>query len=268
MATLLAESTPPYDYAWNLNKSFNFTHYGHAYLYSGSNYIFETRKADPSASDPVMYLFNYNDPINNGSWSDDDGNGGYQSRISCTPQVTGWYLLLLRGYGGSVGTSDLYINDNLVVSNAPLGGKTVSCSSLNKTGELNYFTCHLTGDSRLWLADNTAFPGLIKGFNDDYSGTGDWNWGVASRVKKEFSSAISYSIISSFSSSYPTGICDVYQKCSNSTIMSYFPNLMTDDAIMAAPASGIYNCISWSGGVMIPGIGLQATSRRIMILTP
>ncbi|MFW5700760.1 MAG: DUF7689 domain-containing protein, partial [Cyclobacteriaceae bacterium] len=42
---------------------------------------------------------------------------------------------------------------------------------------------------------------------------------------------------------------DVYMNCENSNLSSWFPNLKPEDAIQSAPASGVYNCISWSGGI-------------------
>lgn len=43
---------------------------------------------------------------------------------------------------------------------------------------------------------------------------------------------------------------DLYVKCLNSDIMSPdFPFLNENEAIQSSPYSGIYNCISWSGGI-------------------
>ncbi|GFO97484.1 hypothetical protein ig2599ANME_1688 [groundwater metagenome] len=197
-----------------------------------------------------MFLFNYNDPVNGGSWSDDDGGVGYQSKISVTIPNTGTYYLLLRSYSSSYpGTSDLYKDGSLYASNVALAGTKVYCGGISKTGILNYFTAKLTGDSRLWLEDSSSWPGKIKGFNDDYAGSGDFYWGLASRVKKQFSPAINYALVSSYSSYNPTGTADLYMKLDNSDIMSSFENLKADDAIKSAPASGTYNCISWSGGI-------------------
>src|SRR5665648_32051 len=196
-----------------------------------------------------MFLFNSNDPVNGGSWSDDDGGSGYQSKISVTIPNTGTYYLLLRSYSSSSpGTSDLYKDGSLYSSNVALAGTKVYSGGISKTGTLNYFTSKLTGDSRLWLEDSSSWPGKIKGFNDDYSGSGDFNWGLASRVKQQFSPGINYALVSTYNSYNPTGTADLYLKLDNSDIASYFPNLKADDAIKSAPVSSAYNCISWSGG--------------------
>ncbi len=248
------ETMPTYnpegDYVYQLNMNFKYTYYKSFYFTSGQNVVFETKKSDPYASDPVMFLFNYNDPVNGGSWSNDDGGVGWQSKISVTIPNTGIYYLLLRSYSSSFpGTSDLYKDGSLYTSNVALAGTKAYSGGISKTGILNYFTAKLTGDSRLWLEDSSYSPGKIKGFNDDYDGSGDFYWGLASRVKKQFSPDINYAIVSSYSSYNPTGTADLYMKLDNSNITgSSFPNLKADDAIKSAPASSAYNCISWSGG--------------------
>ncbi|NOR48353.1 MAG: hypothetical protein GQ533_09985 [Methanosarcinaceae archaeon] len=247
---MLLTSNPEGDYAYQLNMNFAYTYYKAFYFTSGQNVVFETKKSDPYASDPVMFLFNYNDPVNDGSWSNDDGGSGYQSKISATIQNTGTYYLLLRSYSSSSpGTSNLYKDGSLYSSNVALAGTKAYNGGISKTGTLNYFTSKLTGDSRLWLEDSSTSPGKIKGFNDDYSGSGDFNWGLASRVKQQFSPDIRYALVSSYSSYNPTGTADLYMKLDNSDITSFFPNLKADDAIKSAPASSAYNCISWSGGI-------------------
>ncbi len=253
---LAAISCPACDYLYQLGMSFSYTYYQQFYFTSGQNVVFETRKSDPYASDSVMFLFNSNDPVNGGSWSNDDWGNGYQSKISVTIPNSGYYTLLLRSYSSySPGTSDLYKDGSLYASNVALAGTKVYSGAISKTGILNYFTAKLTGDSRIWLEDSSSSPGKIKGFNDDYAGSGDFSWGVASRVKKEFSPSINYVLVSSYSSS-TTGTADLYMKLDNSDIMSFFPNLKADDAIKSAPYTGspptpgAYNCIAWSGGII------------------
>lgn len=240
---------PEGDYVHTLDINFKYTYYNLFYFYAGAPVTFETKKADPYASDPVMELFNSSDPINKGSWVDNNSGEGYQAKISCTIQYTGYYYLRVRAYRqGSSGTSDLYLYDNLYASDIAISGYGFRCDH-SKTEELNYFTCYLTGDSRLWIEDKSSFPGCIRAYNDDYWGSGDFNWGLASRLKKALSMPIRSALVSSYSSYNPTGKCDMYMNCGNSDIMPWFENLKADDAIRSAPASGVYNCISWSGGI-------------------
>lgn len=238
---------PQSDYIYDLNFSFTYTYYGYFSLTAGQPVTFETVNADPNASDPVMFLFYYASPAS-GTWSDDDGGAGLQSKITCTPPATGTYMVVLRGFANSSGTSDLYKDGSLVASNVIIGGRTSVAGILSKTGTLNHFTTRLTGDSRLWAMDNSSHPGLVKGQADDYYGSGDWSWGLASRIHQTISPAELYVLVGAYSSSSPSGTCDVYQQCSDSTIGAYFPNLKSDDAIQSAPSSDAYNCISWSGG--------------------
>jgi hypothetical protein len=249
---------PEGDYAHDLGVNFSYTYYTQLYFYAGAQVVLETKKADPYASDPVMWFFNSTDPINNGSWVDDDGGEGTQSKITCTVQYTGYYYVFVISYGlGTSGTSDLYLYDNLYVANIPLTHSGLR-SDHTPAEVLNYFTSRLTGDSRIWIEDQNGFPGTIKGYNDDYyGGGGDFYWGLSSRVKKQFSMSIRSMQLSSYSSYNPTGTCDMYMKCGNSTIYTAqddygnlaFPNLKADDAIRTALQSGVYNCISWSGGI-------------------
>ncbi len=243
---------PQGDYAHEIEMNCQYTYYGLFYFYAGSPVVFETKKADPYASNPVMELFNADDPVNRGSWVDDDGGEGYQSKISCTVQYTGYYYLLLWSWWlGTSGTTDLYLYDNLYAANVPLTHNGLR-SDHTPTEVLNYFTCRITTDTRIWIEDQSGFPGRIKGYNDDYgSGGGDFYWGLASRVKKQFPMAIRAAQLSTYSSYNPTGVCDIYVKMGSSyaALHPYFPNLKEDDAIRSAPASGTYNCISWSGGI-------------------
>ena len=127
----------------------------------------------------------------------------------------------------------------------------------------DYFTCKLTGDSRIWIEDDSGVPGKIRAWDDDYWGDGDFRWGDASRVRKDFTIKIGAVLISSCGSWDPTGKCDVYIKVNplstyttgmwwwketHTPILEAFPNLKADDAMQSAPKSNNYNCASWAGG--------------------
>ena len=121
------------------------------------------------------------------------------------------------------------------------------------TDELNYFSCNVEsgGDTRLWIEDQTGFPGLIIAQNDDYFGSGDFIWGLQSRVKQAFNRSIRSGQVTAYSSYAPIKYCDLYLNCKNSNIMSHFENLEPDDAIMSANTNNYtYNCTSWSGGII------------------
>jgi hypothetical protein len=121
-------------------------------------------------------------------------------------------------------------------------------SSLHKNRNLriNWFTADLTGDSHIWLEDQTGTPGKIIEYNDDCTLPSDFSWGNNARIREYVSTNVRALIVSSHSSWNPTGNCDVYMNCMNSP--STLPK--QTDAIQSAPYSTSYNCIAWSGGVL------------------
>jgi hypothetical protein len=139
---------------------------------------------------------------------------------------------LIRAFvPNSYQTADLYFNGNIYSSNVP-----TTCSYLRSDHDLNevinYFTCNLTGDSKLFVESyETGYNGRILGYNDDYAGTGDFTWGNSSRVKKTYSQRMWNCFLSTFSSNNPTRTCDLYARCKNYTITNFFPNLNLDDEI-------------------------------------
>jgi hypothetical protein len=248
-------SVPPQgDYVYQSGVSFTYT-YSQAFVLTANLAVtFETKKTPPTGSDPVMYLFNLANPTTGGSWSDDDSGDGPQSKITCIPPYTSIYVLLIRSKSGSPQTTSVYKNNTLVASNVTIAAATISCSSLPTTGQLNYFTCKTSGgilpNPCLWLVDNSSTTGVVRAYNDNYTGGGgNWAWGNNARVKQSFSTGISYVILGA-SNSLSWGTCDVYMKCKNGTYgPPDFPNLKLDDEIRSAPYSGSYNCIAWSGGI-------------------
>jgi len=103
-------------------------------------------------------------------------------------------------------------------------------------------------DPFLFIEDDSGIPGKIIAWNNDYSGSGDFFWGLNARVKKDFSVRVGAGLISSFRSWFDNGTCDLYLKCQNSNIMGSWCDLEADDAIQSAPYSPAYNCASWGGG--------------------
>jgi hypothetical protein len=230
------------------NLSFSYTYYHTFYLNQGQQYTFETRKNDPYASDPVMYVFK-KDNQDQGSWVDDDSGDGYQSRIVCTPQHSGNYVVLLRACNSDYpGTSDFYKDGQLFQPDAPLAGNLIWCG-YSMSSLLNYFTCKNTGDTVLFVFDDYSIS-PVKRYNDNYNPPSgvphDWDWETASRVVLNDSN-VTYALVSAFSSN-STGTCDLYMACENGFTTDFFPNLHSDDSIKAAPETADYNCIAWSGG--------------------
>jgi hypothetical protein len=255
-------TVPPYDYCYQLDKSFTYTYWSTTlYLYAGQQITLETRKSNPCASDPVLYLFKtYNRSTE--TWSNDDTPGNcYQSKISVTIPTTGtgYYMVLARAYSSlNPGTSDLYKDGQLYASDIALGGTLGLCG--NKTGTLNFFTAKITYDSMLFLArpGDSFTTGPITDMNDDYYGSGDFSWGVASRIHRTSSDIMGAAILSAYSSYWVPGRADLYLENWDSPwdVLNAFPNLKSDDAIRTAPdtgqfppyGAGDYRCFSWAGG--------------------
>jgi hypothetical protein len=254
---------PAGNYRQDINAAYNYTAFVIFTVSSPIAYTFTTICDDPD-NDPVMYLFNYSYttgvfPNPSTSWSDDNSGGGKQARITVNLTQSGLYCLLMRDKNDLQGFIDLRIDyypegsypGTTYCYDLPVAGKTYNISSLSNTGILNYFTSKASGNTHLWLPGTTAIS-PIKAFNDDYDPTDahDFEWGTNARVKGSFSPSIDYVLLSSTSSYSPTGTCDIYMGCMNSNIMPIFPNLKADDAIQSAPYSTVYNCISWTGGIV------------------
>ncbi|MBL7726336.1 MAG: hypothetical protein JNM68_01570, partial [Dinghuibacter sp.] len=170
-----------------------------------------------------------------------------------TPLVSGQYGVLVRPFvSGETGITTVKQNGVNIATNSPIGGKFYWMTQ--RTGNLNYFTTNLTGtgvpDTRLFTLMGPSAP--VTGYNDDYSGGGgNWNWGRASRIKKNYAVGSYITYVCAYSTG-STGKCDIYMGNQNGELPAKepgnFPLLKADDAIQSAPMEG-YNCIAWSGGV-------------------
>ena len=175
-------SAVSYKYCAWPKMPFMYTYYAEFSLTAGQTVTFETRKDDPMSFDPVMYLFNKSNPALGSWWNDDQGGGNLQPKISVTIPTTGAYIVLLKGYDGSIGTADFYKDGASWASNVAIAGLELPGCYSGQTGTRNFFTANLTGDSRLWLFGDDQ---LVEAFNDDYQTTSphDFSWGWASRIK-------------------------------------------------------------------------------------
>jgi hypothetical protein len=234
-----------YDHA--IDTTFSYSHFSYIYLAAGVHNF----ATSGSTISRALTIFN---PTNfsNSSSNVNSGPGG-ESSLAMYVTTPAYYVIMLRPYTSGTGTTNIIYNGSTLVSNAVIGGRTYAMSSL-KGGPLNFFTCRLTaGDTR--MIASRYFASSARGYNDDYyGGGGDWSWGYASRIKKDFIGvdSVQYGYVCAYSPT-STGVSDVYLGNQNSEVnlTNYpeFPLLKADDAIRAAPNTGMYNCISWSGGV-------------------
>jgi hypothetical protein len=247
-----AGTNPLVSYAYYIQQYHTYSWYSEVALTKGTAYTFQTSAPNPSATcDPVIYVFHSTSPAQY-SWMDDNNGGGKMSKVTFTAPVTGNYMVLLRSRGTATGTVTVKRNGTTIGSNCAVGGMLVSCSAIPQSGAMNYFTANEgTGDTRIWLMDNA---GLVRGYNDDYRGTGDFSWGTKSRIHQQFSQTISNVLLTEFNQA--SGYADVYLKLKDlpSSSRLKFENFKADDAIQSAPSTlgnplaSSYNCFGWSGG--------------------
>ena len=205
--------------------------------------------------DHVVELFSRNHPELY-SWVTVSTNGSTSLNVTI-PYTDMYYLRIRSYYQNEQDYVDVQINSLNYTDCVASGWAGFRCEH-TPTRELNYFTCNTTGDTRLWIEKDGGVPGKIIGYNDDYDGSGDFNWGTDSRVKNQFSDDVAAILCSAFSSSTPTGTYDMYMKCRNANerilqgfyyLTDIFTQLEADDAIESAPDTTLYNCVSWAGGI-------------------
>lgn len=236
---------PSGNYYYHLGATYKYTYYTSAYFSSGQQ-IFITTHSD---NFPHVLEFFSRNKTENYSWVA-VSNSSSMASINVKIPYTDTYYIRIRSWNQShQGLVDLNINGQYYYSDCTASGWAGFRDPHETPTTYNYFTSKITGDTRIWIEDDSGLPGKIRAWNDDYyGGGGSFYWGLASRVKKDFSIRIAASLVSSYSSYTPTGIYDLYVMCRNSNVMSSFPNLIADDAIQSAPASDNYNCASWGGG--------------------
>lgn len=246
-ATSTATNTdnPLYNYSYMLDVNFNYTFYKTVSFTEGQQIFLATNGVNNFSH--ILELFSSTSPENY-SWTA-MSNSNCMASLNITIPQTGMYYVRVRSYlNAHSGLCNLNINGQNYYENIPIFSVGVRYTQdTDKT--YNTFTCKNTGDPRLWIEEGSSIPGKISAFNDDYGKIGDFSWGLNSRIKKKYTRPVHAVLLSAYSSYNPTGKCDLYIKCQNSTVMPYFSNLKEDDAIQSAPASDVYNCISWSGAI-------------------
>lgn len=244
--TILPNPAGTYDH--EVDISFAYTHYSTVYLTAGSH----TFTTSGSTINRALTVFNQSDYTY--SWSNVNGGPGGESGLYLYVGLAGYYSVMLRPYiNGQTGTTNIILDGSTLVSNATIGGRTYAMSVLKGGNKfLNFFTCKITGDTRMLVS--RYFNSSARGYNDDYgSNGGDWYWGLSSRIKKKLGTdSVQYGFVCAYSPS-SGGTADVYLGNDTSEVNvnnnPEFPLLKPDDAIRAAPNTGVYNCISWSGGI-------------------
>ena len=243
---------PEGNYTHRIDVPYRYTTYKSTYLTAGSSVHVESQSVGTYMH--VLEVFSSSNPETY-SWVDLSTSSGNAS-LDLTITSSGYYYVRVRSYyQNTAGLVDLQIGSNYY-NTCPVSGNGFR-SYYSTADILSFFTSYVRNDSRIWIEGGSGLPGKIIAWNDDYDGTGDFDWGLASRVKKSFSNAVGATLISAYSSNSPVDTCDLYMGCLNSTVWDardyygnrVFPDYKADDAIQSAPQSGTYNCISWSGGI-------------------
>ena len=241
------DSIPPYDFfarlGYTVGNTFNNTY---------------TLTADTtltislfSAKECVIYLFDKNYPEEFSlSFANDSISG---SLHLCEKTISiprdGKYQLLVCA--SSMGKCSLHVN-NKTYNNVDVANNFIA-APLDTLKTYNTFTCLSSQNFNLCAID-TSIPGRVVAYNDHYQGTGNHSWGSEARIKQRYGSPISgFIVFADYDYSHFADqivrITDVYMGCKTpSTALPYFLELVEDDAIQTAPASDMYNCISWAGG--------------------
>jgi hypothetical protein len=240
-------ANPAGNYHHRMNVSIRYTTYK-TYSFNAGQQVFFTTYA-PSGYQHVLEVFSKTNPQSH-TWVNLSNSSGLAS-INITIPATGVYYVRVRAWRQRTqGLVDLNVNGQYYFTNCAVSGNGFRWIHTGST-TYNYFTTHRSSDPRIWIEDNTGIPGRIRAENDDYYGSGDFNWSLNSRVKRNFGGlSIGAVLLSAYGSHNPVGTCDLYAMCQDGTAMSWFPNLKADDAIQSATSSGVYNCISWSGGII------------------
>ncbi len=192
----------------------------------------------------VIELFSATEPETY-SWAVISNSG--KANISKVAPTSGYYYVRVRSY----------LNGRDGIANVTINGNTYSDVQLFSIGYThtigtdqyyNSFTVSEASDPIMWM-EGDGMPGVILAYNDDYQEESDHEWGSSSRIHKKLSKTISAVHISAYSSYKPESGLKMYVKCKDSDAHEHFPNLKKNDAIASSPASSVYNCISWSGGI-------------------
>jgi hypothetical protein len=238
---------PEGTYTHAIDTAFTYSHYSTIYLTAGNHQIM----TNGSTTTVNLVVYTFSSMAYSGANSGGGLNG--EALLNVPVAANGYYTIMLRPVSNSgSGVTNIVVDGSVVTSNAVIGGKRFSTPSLN-AGLKNFFTCRLSSGDDTRLIVSKFSTSSARAYNDDYNGPGTFNWGYASRVVKDFTGdEVQYAFVCAYSpTSY--GTCDVYLANENSNVYKTnypeFPLLEADDAIKAAPSSGYYNCISWSGGV-------------------
>lgn len=246
---LKASGTP---YSYNLRKKDWFTYSFSATYYFNAGETVSCYAQDVENYPIILEVFNKNFPEKY-SWTVISDNSSY-ARLSFTVPERGDYIMKARPFeNGRITACNLIVENRGGYMDVPISTMGFPLKGLDTKTVYNFFTAETTGDPILWISSGDAQTPKIIAFNDDYTSSGMYGWGVNARIKKQFdvvSLKPSFVLVSNANSFSPVGECLVYAGCPNADMDVYqFPSLNEDDAMLSAPFDYSYNCLAWVGGI-------------------
>lgn len=233
------QNNPPYDADYKIHETIKYTFYKRVYFSLGQSINISTVIKNNFSH--VIELFRENTPQYH-SWSVLTMSSSPAS-INMTAPAPGYYFIRVRSIlNATLGSCDLTINGE-TYEDVPVYSYGIRRDKDTNTQYIS-FTCHNSGgDPRMWIEEGNA-PGQIRAFNDNFSGSSDFNWGNNCRIDRTYTNSSNAVLLSTSSSYNPNCYCDIYAHCVKSDIQT-----SSDNYIKSAPATNSYNCISWSGGI-------------------
>lgn len=232
------QDDPPYDSPFSLNKTTYYTFYKTFYFQQGQTINVSTTKIDNFSH--VIEVFSSQSPQSY-TWKRKTLSDNTTS-LSINIPYSDYYIIRIRSLiNETSGLCNLNINNTYYYDDIPLYSYGYAMY-VDANTTYNCFTCHNTGDPRMWIEKRALIPGSIYAYNDDYYSSG-YNWGTNSRIKQQHPMNTIAVHTTSYSSYTPSCTCDIYYKC-----LSAFVN-DGDDYIQSSSPSNDYNCHSWAGGI-------------------
>jgi len=244
------DTVPPFDFRAKLKCSVKNTFNKLFYYTEGTTVPITISSTVPFN----LYFFNVADPSLDSKSLNISTNlmGKYNGSSNWTARQTSVYMVLIMPANNySSGSCNVTIGtqtfNNVLISNNYLA------YAMDNNHEYNIFTNRSSHDFKLCVFEGSN-PGKVVAYNDNYTGTGDFDWGTNARIKQQFANPVSG--VAVFTNYNPSDIynsvyryTDLYMGCETDTSYCFrFPNLKKDDVIRSAPESNVYDGFSWAVG--------------------
>ncbi len=234
---------PPKDevYDYMLDVDYKYTYFYTDMMPPYRNMTFTTRTTD-SNTDPVLYFFKTNAPMEYNT-ANDDGGDGLNSKLNVFLSEYNLYTIMIKSYDeDSEGVIGLTCNNIDWGSDIPISTQEVSCDKI-VNGTMNYFTSNSSNNLPfLWLFDN---ENKIIGYGDGSIG----NFPMSEvLIHDNFNTRISHVMLSGSFPSDEIGRCDVYMNVPdlNRSFWDDCAIYYNPLGMVSASTTTKYNCWAWA----------------------